>query len=51
VRALATTQKLLRPAVSPLDLLKKEVGETGTPASGAGRRSSANPAEGVGVVN
>jgi hypothetical protein len=50
-RALAMTTKLLRPAVSPLDLLKKEVGETGTPASGAGRRSSANPAEGVGVVN
>jgi hypothetical protein len=50
-RALATTQKLLRPAVSAFDLLKKGVDETGTPVSGAGRRSSTNPAEGVGVVN
>jgi hypothetical protein len=50
-RALATTQKLLRPAVSAFDLLKKGVDETGAGASGAGRRSSGNPAEGVGVVN
>jgi hypothetical protein len=51
LKALVTVRKLLRPAVSPLDLLKQEVGETGAVAAGAGRRSSANPAEGVGVVN
>jgi hypothetical protein len=50
LKALVTVRKLLRPAVSPLDLLKKEVGETGAGTAGAGRRSSANPAEGVDVV-
>jgi hypothetical protein len=51
LKALAAVRKLLRPAVSPLDLLKKEVGERGAGAPGAGRRASTNPAEGVGVVN
>jgi hypothetical protein len=50
-RTLAMTTKLLRPPVSAFDLLKKGVDETGAGAAGAGRRSSANPAEGVGVVN
>jgi hypothetical protein len=50
VRALATVQKLVRPALSPLDLAAKTVEERA--AGGAAlRRSAKAPSEGVAVVN
>jgi hypothetical protein len=46
---LATTHKLLRPTLSPLELAVKFVPEE--KASAAGLRSAVDPAEGVAVLN
>ena len=50
IRALATTQKLLKPSLSPRDLAVKLVPETKV-GSIAGQRQSADVAEGVPVLN
>jgi hypothetical protein len=49
MKTLATVRKLLRPAPSPLQLLKMPVEET--PGKPAGRSRQSNPAEGLAVVN
>jgi hypothetical protein len=49
IKALATTLKLLRPALSPLELAVKFVPEE--KASTVGLRPAVDPAEGVPVLN
>jgi hypothetical protein len=49
IKALATTHKLLRPSLSPLELAVKFVPEE--KASAAGLRPATDPAEGVPVLN
>jgi len=49
IKALAMTHKLLRPALSPLELAVKFVPEE--KASAAGLRPAVDPAEGVTVLN
>ena len=49
IKALATTHRLLRPTLSPLELAVKFVPEA--KASAAGLRPVADPAEGVPVLN
>ena len=49
IKALATTHKLLRPTLSPLELAVKFVPEE--TASVAGLRPAVDPAEGVPVLN
>jgi hypothetical protein len=50
IRALATVQKLLRPAPSPLQLLRRPVDETAGPPAALRARAGATP-DGVPVVN
>ena len=51
VKALATVTKLVRPTLSPLDLLGRPGGDVAPPRAACRGRSAASPAAGVAVAN